>query len=196
MARSLALLFCAVLGIKLRRVRAAQRMVLGDRRAGSGGPRRRRSSSSSRRCTTTSRMPPSGSTSRMEPAEHRIDGAVAYRALIRYDAYGEMSGASRPRSHCSTPTAPGSCCPRSITATRRACTPRRSARASPSWSSRPRRTRRSGSALEADVRSVGLAGAGHEPARRRPADARRLLRPRGHVHAGGADRRHCRSGWP
>ena len=30
--------------------------------------------------------------SRMETAEHRLDGPVAYRALIRYDAYGEMSG--------------------------------------------------------------------------------------------------------
>jgi hypothetical protein len=25
-------------------------------------------------------------------AEQRLDGAVAYRALVRYDAYGEMSG--------------------------------------------------------------------------------------------------------
>jgi Protein of unknown function (DUF4446) len=29
---------------------------------------------------------------RMESAERRLDGAVAYRALVRYDAYGEMSG--------------------------------------------------------------------------------------------------------
>jgi len=29
---------------------------------------------------------------RMEEAERRLDGAVAYRALVRYDAYGEMSG--------------------------------------------------------------------------------------------------------
>jgi hypothetical protein len=29
---------------------------------------------------------------RMDAAEHRLDGAVAYRALVRYDAYGEMSG--------------------------------------------------------------------------------------------------------
>jgi hypothetical protein len=29
---------------------------------------------------------------RMEKAEHRIDGTMAYRALVRYDAYGEMSG--------------------------------------------------------------------------------------------------------
>src|SRR5262245_3894800 len=29
---------------------------------------------------------------RMAAAEHRIDGCVAYTSLIRYDAYGEMSG--------------------------------------------------------------------------------------------------------
>jgi hypothetical protein len=29
---------------------------------------------------------------RMEATERRLDRAVAYRALIRYDAYGEMSG--------------------------------------------------------------------------------------------------------
>jgi hypothetical protein len=29
---------------------------------------------------------------RMRVAEERLDGAVAHRALVRYDAYGEMSG--------------------------------------------------------------------------------------------------------
>ncbi|MGC9220291.1 MAG: DUF4446 family protein [Solirubrobacteraceae bacterium] len=29
---------------------------------------------------------------RMDAAEQRLDGAIAYRALVRYDAYGEMSG--------------------------------------------------------------------------------------------------------
>src|SRR5690348_924693 len=29
---------------------------------------------------------------RVATAEQRLDGAVAYRALVRYDAYGEMSG--------------------------------------------------------------------------------------------------------
>ena len=29
---------------------------------------------------------------RMSAAEARLDGTVAYRALVRYDAYGEMSG--------------------------------------------------------------------------------------------------------
>jgi hypothetical protein len=29
---------------------------------------------------------------RMGTAEDRLDGALAYRALVRYDAYGELSG--------------------------------------------------------------------------------------------------------
>jgi hypothetical protein len=29
---------------------------------------------------------------RMARAEERLDGAIAYRALVRYDAYGELSG--------------------------------------------------------------------------------------------------------
>jgi hypothetical protein len=29
---------------------------------------------------------------RMGRAEERLDGAIAYRALVRYDAYGELSG--------------------------------------------------------------------------------------------------------
>jgi hypothetical protein len=29
---------------------------------------------------------------RMVHAEHRIDGALAHRAVVRYDAYGELSG--------------------------------------------------------------------------------------------------------
>jgi hypothetical protein len=29
---------------------------------------------------------------RSQSMDHRIDGALAYRALVRYDAYGEMSG--------------------------------------------------------------------------------------------------------
>ena len=28
----------------------------------------------------------------MASAEERLDGAIAYRALVRYDAYGELSG--------------------------------------------------------------------------------------------------------
>ena len=49
---------------------------------------RRRSGS----CTTGSRRSPSGSRRAMAEAEDRLDGAIAYRALVRYDAYGELSG--------------------------------------------------------------------------------------------------------
>ena len=28
----------------------------------------------------------------MDDAEERLDGAIAFRALVRYDAYGELSG--------------------------------------------------------------------------------------------------------
>ena len=41
----------------------------------------------------------------MGGAEARFEGAVTYRALVRYDAYGEMTGHQSRRSRCSTPTA-------------------------------------------------------------------------------------------
>ena len=52
----------------------------------------RGSSRASWSCATGSRRPPPASTPRMAAAEARIDGCVAYRSLVRYDAYGEMSG--------------------------------------------------------------------------------------------------------
>jgi hypothetical protein len=57
------------LALALRRVRSAQRAVLGD------------GQDAATRLDT-----------RVTHAEDRLDGAVAYRSLIRYDAYGEMSG--------------------------------------------------------------------------------------------------------
>jgi hypothetical protein len=33
-----------------------------------------------------------GLTGRLAAAEERLDGAIAYRAMVRYDAYNEMSG--------------------------------------------------------------------------------------------------------
>ena len=89
----IALIWAGVLGLKLRRLRAAQRTVLGaGRRAGPRRPRRRACRRRSSSCATGSRRPPRGSTSASARAERRIDGCVAYTALIRYDAYGEMSG--------------------------------------------------------------------------------------------------------
>jgi Protein of unknown function (DUF4446) len=87
----LAVLLCAILWLKLRRVRAAQRMILGD------GERDLVAHAASLQeqfealygyvQDAAERLD-----ARMTTAERRIDRAVAYRALIRYDAYGEMSG--------------------------------------------------------------------------------------------------------
>jgi hypothetical protein len=86
-----ALLFCIVLAVKLYRVRADQRQILGD-----GGEDLVAHAAELQQhfqalhdyvqdvADQLSR--------RMQTAEHRLDHAVAYSALIRYDAYGEMSG--------------------------------------------------------------------------------------------------------
>ncbi len=87
----LALLLCAVLGVKLRRLRAAQRTIMGDREqdlvAHAAALQEQFEALSGYVQDAAERLD-----RRMETAERRIDGAVAYRALIRYDAYGEMSG--------------------------------------------------------------------------------------------------------
>jgi hypothetical protein len=87
----LALLLCAVLAVKLRRVRAAQRTILGDREqdlvAHAASLQEQFEALSGYVQEAAERLD-----GRMATAERRIDGAVAYRSLIRYDAYGEMSG--------------------------------------------------------------------------------------------------------
>ena len=87
----LALIFCAVLGLKLRRLRAAQKTILGDREqdlvAHAASLQDQFEALSGYVQDAAERLD-----NRMEAAERRIDGAVAYRSLIRYDAYGEMSG--------------------------------------------------------------------------------------------------------
>jgi hypothetical protein len=87
-----ALILAVVLAIKLRRVRSAQRAVLGD--------------SGERDLVTQAVQLEHGFAQlrdwlektareleeRMSLGEQRLDGCIAYRALVRYDAYGEMSG--------------------------------------------------------------------------------------------------------
>jgi hypothetical protein len=87
----LALLLCGILGLKLRRLRAAQRIVLGDGERDLVG----HAASLEEQFEALSGYVQDAAERldrRMETAERRIDRAVAYRALIRYDAYGEMSG--------------------------------------------------------------------------------------------------------
>ena len=87
----LALLFCAILGVKLRGLRDAQRMILGDNEqdlvAHAASLQQQFEALYDYVQEASERLD-----ERMQTAEHRLDGTVAYRALIRYDAYGEMSG--------------------------------------------------------------------------------------------------------
>jgi len=104
-----ALIFSLVLAVKLRRLRRAQRMVLGnagERDLVDQAARLEMGFADLREWVeeTLERT-----AMRMETVEQRLDGCVTYRALVRYDASW-------------TATAPASCCPRSCTATRPGCT--------------------------------------------------------------------------
>jgi hypothetical protein len=86
-----ALVSAATLAVKLRRVRADQRAVLGDRQqdlvAHAATLQTQFEALHQYVEDVASRLD-----SRVGAAEHRLDGAMAYRSLVRYDAYGEMSG--------------------------------------------------------------------------------------------------------
>ena len=87
-----ALIWALVLSLKLRRVRAAQRAVLGD--AGQRDLVAHASALESAFVQLRDWLEDTaaGLDRRMGAAEHRIDGCVAHTSVIRYDAYGEMSG--------------------------------------------------------------------------------------------------------
>ena len=80
-----------VLAIKLRRLRAAQRTVLGNGDSDLVGH-----AAAIQEAFVQLRDWVEESATRLEgrmaTAEHRIDGCVAHTSLIRYDAWGEMSG--------------------------------------------------------------------------------------------------------
>jgi uncharacterized protein (DUF1778 family) len=79
------------LAVALRRLRSAQRAVLGDERQDLIGHAASMQASfealSSYVQDAAIRLE-----ERMTDAERRLDGAIVYRSLIRYDALGEMSG--------------------------------------------------------------------------------------------------------
>ena len=88
----LALVLAVVLAIRLRRMRADQRVVLGssgrdDLVAHAGTLQSAFEALHARVEEVAQRLD-----TRMGAAEARLDGAIAYRALVRYDAYGELSG--------------------------------------------------------------------------------------------------------
>ena len=87
-----ALLWLVVLSVKLRRVRSAQRAVLGE------GSKQDLIAHAQGLQTAFVELrdwvedTAAGLEARTGAAEDRIDGCVAYTSLVRYDAYGEMSG--------------------------------------------------------------------------------------------------------
>jgi hypothetical protein len=87
----LSLLWAVVLAVKVRRLRAAQRTILGsgesDLVAHAAQVQEAFVQLRDWVEETAERLE-----QRMATAETRIDGCVAYTSLIRYDAWGEMSG--------------------------------------------------------------------------------------------------------
>lgn len=81
----------AVLATRMRRLRAAQRVVLGegqtDLAAHAAGLQEAFDHLHARVEELAEQLE-----ARVAHAEHRLDGAIAYRSLVRYDAYGELSG--------------------------------------------------------------------------------------------------------
>jgi hypothetical protein len=86
-----AFVWAIVLAVKLRRLRAAQRTVLGhgDSDLVSHAASIQEAFVQLRDWVEETAVRLEG---RMATAEHRIDGCVAHTSLIRYDAWGEMSG--------------------------------------------------------------------------------------------------------
>lgn len=86
-----ALLVCLILIARLRRLRADQRVILGD-----GSQDLIAHSADLRQQFEVLygyvQDMATGLNGRMDDAEERLDRTVAYSALVRYDAYGEMSG--------------------------------------------------------------------------------------------------------
>ena len=86
-----ALLWAAALSVRVRRLRHDQRAVLGDHRedlvAHAAGLQEAFVALQQRSDELANRLE-----DRMGEAEHRLDGTLAYRSLVRYDAYGELSG--------------------------------------------------------------------------------------------------------
>jgi hypothetical protein len=88
----LALVWLLILSLRLRRVRGAQKVVLGehgqtDLVAHAAELQRAFEALHGRVEEVAAALD-----ARMAAAEDRLDGAIAYRALVRYDAYNEMSG--------------------------------------------------------------------------------------------------------
>jgi hypothetical protein len=87
-----ALVLAVVLAVKLRRVRAAQMVVLGTSGRDDLVGHARNLQAAFQALHGRVEEVAERLDARMAEAEERLDGAIAYRSLVRYDAYGELSG--------------------------------------------------------------------------------------------------------
>jgi len=88
----IALALATVLAVKVRRLRAAQKSVMGDGDERDLVAHAARIEQAFVELRDWVEETSAGIETRMATAESRIDGAVSYRSVVRYDAYGEMSG--------------------------------------------------------------------------------------------------------
>jgi hypothetical protein len=86
-----ALVLAVVLGVKLRRLRRAQRVVLGEEGQDLVGHAAALDENFDRLAAEVEQAS-IALHERVTDVERRLDGAITYRSLIRYDAYNEMSG--------------------------------------------------------------------------------------------------------
>ncbi len=86
-----ALLLCLILIVRLRRVRADQRVILGDENQDLVAHAAELRQQFQVLYDYVQDMATS-LTERVQNNESRLDRTIAYSALVRYDAYGEMSG--------------------------------------------------------------------------------------------------------
>ena len=88
----IALLLALVLAFRVRKLRAAQKAVLGD--SGQSDLVAHAAGLQQAFAVLHERVEEVAHTvdQRLGVAETRLDGAIAYRSLVRYDAYGELTG--------------------------------------------------------------------------------------------------------
>lgn len=91
-AAALSLALAIVLAFKLRRLRGAQKVVMGETGSADLVGHAQRLERRFGELTDYVNDAAERLDGRMGVAEQRLDGALAHRAVVRYDAYNEMSG--------------------------------------------------------------------------------------------------------
>ena len=88
---AIALIWVVVLAVKLRRVRAAQRTILGDAETDIAAHAASLQEAFVQLRDWVEEVA-SGLEGRVSGAEHRMDGCISHTSVVRYDAMNELSG--------------------------------------------------------------------------------------------------------